>query len=81
MRAFIDIHLSRPSLSGRTVINKTIVADRDNIVDKVNEFIDWRISKHDFIPVDTFKVRIKNNRNDKVVNEWEYNPKYMDEKS
>ena len=81
MRAFIDIHLSRPSLTGRTVINKTLVADRDNIVDKVNEFIDWRISKHDFIPVDKFKVRIKNNRNDKVVNEWEYKPKYMDEKS
>ena len=55
MRAFIDIHLSRPSWSGRTVLNKVIVADRDHIVDKVNEFIEWRINKHNFIPVDMFK--------------------------
>ena len=76
MRAFIDIHLSRPSWSGRTVLNKVIVADRDHIVDKVNEFIDCRINKHNFIPVDMFKVRIKNQRNDKVVNEWNYKPTY-----
>lgn len=76
MRAFIDIHLSRPSWSGRTVLNNIIVADRDHIVDKVNEFIEWRINHHNFIPVDMFKVRIKNQRNDKVVNEWNYKPTY-----
>lgn len=78
MRAFIDIHLSRPSLSGRKVINKIIVADRDHIVDEVNDFIAWRVNKHNFIPVDMFKVRIKSQRKDKVVNEWEYKPTYRE---
>lgn len=78
MRAFIDIHLSRPSVSGRTVLNKIIVADRDHIVDKVNDFISWRINRHNYIPVDMFNVKIKNQRNDKVVNEWTYKPTYRE---
>ena len=41
MREFIDIHLSRPSWSGRTVLNKVMVADSARIVDRVNEVIEW----------------------------------------
>lgn len=70
------MHLSRPSWSGRTIIEKKIVARKESIINEVNDFITKRIHRHNFIPVTKFNVKIVNQHNDKVVNEWEYKPTY-----
>jgi hypothetical protein len=76
MRAIVKTYLSRPSWSGRTIIEKKIVAKKENIINEVNDFIVKRIHQHNFISVTKFNVKIVNQHNDKVVNEWEYKPTY-----
>lgn len=78
MRAIVKMYLSRPSWSGRTIIEKKIVARKESIVNEVNDFIAKRIHQHNLIPVTKFHVKITNQHNDKVVNEWEHLPNCRD---
>jgi hypothetical protein len=76
MRAIIKQYLVRPSWSGRKVIEKKVVAREFEIEDKVNEYIRWRLDRHNYIPVEKFDVTILKQRSDKVVGKWSYRPTY-----
>ena len=75
MKAIINEVLVKKSWSGRTVLNKTIIGTKENIVEKVNSYISERISKENLIKVKCFSVKIYNYKN-KKIDEWEYKPTY-----
>ncbi len=75
MKAIITQHLTRKSWSNKMILNKTIIGTKNNIVNKVNDYITERISNKNFIPVKCFEVNIYNHYN-KKVNNWNYKPTY-----
>ena len=46
------------SESGKTILNKTIIGTKENIVSKVNDYISLRISNDNLIPVKEFVINI-----------------------
>ena len=75
MKAIIREVLVKPSWSRKTVLTKTIIGRKDNITDKVNDYISERISKENLIKVKCFHVEVYNKYN-KVTDRWEYKPTY-----
>lgn len=75
MKAIIKEVLVKPSWSRKTVLTKTIIGRKDNITDKVNDYISERISKENLIKVKCFHVEVYNKYN-KVIDRWEYKPTY-----
>ena len=75
MKAIISEELTRKSWSGKSVLTKLIIGNKENIVDKVNKYISERIARPNTIPVKNFKVEILT-QNGKKVNTWNYSPTY-----
>lgn len=75
MKAIIKEELVRKSWSGRTILSKTIIGTKDNIVEKANKYISERISETNKIPVKCFHVEIFTVKG-KKINNWEYKPTY-----
>ena len=75
MKATIKEHLLRPTRKGRTIIVETITDRKDNIINKVQEYILERVQRAGFIPVKIFKVSIKDYKN-RVIDTWNYSPTY-----
>lgn len=75
MKATIEVHLARPTRKGRTVIAHQLIARKDEIINKVQEYILERAQRTGFIPVKIFKVSIKDYKN-RVINTWNYSPTY-----
>ena len=75
MKAIVKQELVKKSWSGRTVISTNIIGTKENIVNKVNEYISQRISETNLIPVKRFYIEIQT-QTGKRVNYWEYSPTY-----
>lgn len=75
MKAVITMKLVRPTRFNRTIIKKTITANKDYIIGLVNGFVFARTNDERFIPVEEFSVEIFNTRN-KCINKWSYKPTY-----
>lgn len=75
MKAIIKESLIKPSWSGKTILVKIIIGCKDNIVNKVNDYIIKRINKTNSIQVKQFYIEIYNYKN-KKVNNWQYKPTY-----
>ena len=58
MKAIIKEELTRKSWSGKTILNKIIIGTKENIVDKVNDYISERINNKNSIPVKCFYVNM-----------------------
>jgi len=77
MKAVIKINLSRKTRHGLTAVIEMIIAKKEEIVSKVNEFIYWRINQKNYIPAVCFEVAVYDSKNNKV-NSWSYSPTYRD---
>lgn len=75
MKAVIKIKLSRKTRRGLTATFEKIIAKKDEIVSKVNEFIYWRVNQKNYIPAVCFEVAVYDSKNNKV-NSWSYSPTY-----
>lgn len=75
MKAIISEELTRKSWSDKSVLIKQIIGTKDDIVNKVNNYISERISCVNKIPVKKFNVKILNHH-EKEVNNWNYSPTY-----
>lgn len=75
MKAIITQYLTKKSWSNKTILYKTIIGTKNNIINKVNDYITERISNKNFISVKCFEVNIYNHNNIKV-NNWNYKPTY-----
>lgn len=75
MKAIIKEELTRKSWSGKTILNKIIIGTKENIVNKVNDYISERICNDHLIPVKCFNVDIYTQRG-KKINNWNYKPTY-----
>lgn len=75
MKAIINEKLIRKNWSGKTILNKTIIGTKENIVSKVNDYISLRISNDNLIPVKEFVINIYNHYG-KYINNWNYKPTY-----
>ena len=75
MKAIITQYLTKKSWSNKMILYKTIIGTKNNIINKVNDYITERISNKNFIPVKYFDVNIYNHNNIKV-NNWNYKPTY-----
>jgi len=75
MKAIISEELTRKSWSGKSVLTKLIIGTKENITEKVNNYISERITRLNAIPVKKFKVEILT-QNGKKVNTWNYSPTY-----
>ena len=81
MKAIICECLARRSWSGRLLIPHTIIGTKENIIEKVNSYIEKKLnflSDKDltqYIPVKTFNVNIYNAKG-KKINGWQYSPTY-----
>jgi len=77
MKAIITQELARKSWSGRTLIPIKIIGTKENIIEKVNDYITEELKKQPpkWIPTKCFHVEIFNHHG-KKVNGWEYSPTY-----
>lgn len=75
MKAIINEELVKKSWSGRTILNKTIIGTKENIISKVNDYISERISNKNLIKVKNFTVHIYTQKG-KKIDKWEYKPTY-----
>ena len=75
MKAIIHVKLVKPSWSGRRILTKTIIGRKDNITEKVNDYITKRISAKMLIQVECFRIEVYN-KSGKRTNKWEYKPTY-----
>ena len=75
MKAIIKQELVKKTLSGKTILTAKIIGTKENIVQKVNEYISRRISETNKIPVKRFYVEIQT-QTEKRDNYWEYSPTY-----
>ena len=75
MKAIISEELTRKSWSGKSVLTKLIIGTKENIIEKVNNYISERIARANAIPVKKFNVKILT-QNGKKVNTWDYSPTY-----
>lgn len=75
MKAIIKQELVKAAWSGRTVIPVTIIGTKENIMEKVNNYISERLIKENYIKVKCFHVNIYTHKG-KKVNSWNYIPTY-----
>jgi len=75
MKAIIKQELVRKSWSGRKVLTVKIIGTKENIEQKVNDYISRRLSETNKIPVKCFNVEIQTQIG-KKVNNWSYTPTY-----
>lgn len=75
MNAIIKQELVKKTLSGKTILTAKIIGTKENIVQKVNEYISQRISETNKISVKRFYIEIQT-QTGKRVNYWEYSPTY-----
>ena len=75
MKAIIKQELVKKTRSGKTVLTIKIIGTKENIDQKVNEYISQRISETNKIPVKRFCIEIQTQIG-KRVNYWEYSPTY-----
>lgn len=75
MKAIISEELTRKSWSGKSVLIKRIIGTKEDIVNKVNNYISERLARSNAIPVKNFKVEILTQYG-KKVNNWNYSPTY-----
>lgn len=68
--------MEHPTRFGNKVLTKTIMAKKEVIKDKVNEFITERINAKNFIKVSEFRVSIFTQRGKKTNINWSYKPTY-----
>ena len=66
MKAVIKIKLSRKTRRGLTATFEKIIAKKDEIVSKVNEFIYGRVNQKNYIPAVCFEVAVYDSKNNKV---------------
>lgn len=75
MKAIIKQTLVKKTWSGKTVLITKIIGTKENIVQKVNEYISQRISETNKIRVKQFCIEIQT-QTGKRVNYWQYSPTY-----
>ena len=75
MKAIIKQTLVKKTWSGKTVLTVKIIGTKENIVQKVNEYISQRISETNKIRVKQFCIEIRTQIG-KKVNYWQYSPTY-----
>lgn len=75
MKAIIKQELTRKSWSGRSILITKIIGTKENIEQKVNDYITKRLSETNKIPVKCFNVEIQT-QTGKKVNVWKYTPTY-----
>lgn len=75
MKAIIKEALVKPSWSRKTVLTKNIIGRKENIIDKVNDYITERISNKNLIQVKCFYVEVYT-KCGKKTDRWEYKPTY-----
>lgn len=75
MKAIISEELTRKSWSGKSVLTKMVIGTKENIVNKVNDYISERVARTSTIPVKRFNVQILSHHG-KKVNNWSYSPTY-----
>ena len=75
MKAIIKEELVRKSWSGRSILIKTVIGTKDNIVEKVQNYVSERIYRENSIPVKCFNIEIQTSRG-KRVDSWTYKPTY-----
>ena len=74
MIAEIKEYLERPSRSGKLYMIKKIVGTKDNIENKVQDYIYLRMNDKRLIRVIKFSVSIKNGKY--TAYDWTYKPTY-----
>lgn len=75
MKSIIKQELTRKSWSGRSILITKIIGTKENIEQKVNDYITKRLSETNKIPVKCFTVEIQT-QTGKKVNSWKYTPTY-----
>ena len=75
MKAIIKQELVKKSWSGRSILITKIIGTKENIEQKVNDYIAKRLSETNKIHVKCFNVEIQTQRGKRVHN-WKYTPTY-----
>lgn len=78
MKAIIKQKLVRRARSGRIVIPKKIIGTKDNIIEKVHDYITQRLRQDNLIKVEYFDIEIQTQQG-KKTDSWRYTPTYRNE--
>lgn len=75
MKAIINQELVKKTRTDRSILPVTVIGTKENIVNKVNNYISNRLTETNKIQVKCFHVTIYAH-NEKKVNNWDYTPTY-----
>lgn len=75
MKAEIKIYLVKPTRTGKTKLTKKIEGKKNEIVNRINEWIYKRVNKENYIKVTLFEVKIYNYKK-QTIKKWNYIPTY-----